>query len=91
MKFLVLINKILKGKNLKAGLYCYAMTKDILSRELLSVSEHEYQEKRNKGTTNYELGIQVLMNHFTPQKALQLQKRNLCQGLLIKKAPRYAS
>ena len=72
MKFLMILNEILKGKKLNMPpTQQYVMTNNLLNREALWLFGQKYQEKGNPTTENYELVIQCLMTHFLLQKDLQ--------------------
>ena len=59
------------------------MTNNFLTGEALRVFKHKYQETQNKPMTNYDLVIQVLMNHFFHTKSLKIHKRYLYWVLFI--------
>ena len=81
LKFLTLLDKIIKGQSLTTGTHIYAMTNNLLAEEALCVFEQQAKSKVSKTTASYKSVIEGVTTHLFPSKALQLQKRYLHQGL----------
>ena len=81
IKLLVLPEKIINSQNPTTVTQMYDMKKNHLEGYSLRVFEQKSQAYRNKITMNYKLVIEDLMTHFFSPKALQNQKRYLCQGM----------
>ena len=81
LKFLILLEKIIKGQSLTTGTHMYALTNNLLAKEALCVFEQQAKSKVFKTTASYKSVIEGVTTHFFPSKALQLQKRYLHQVL----------
>ena len=57
------------------------MTRNLVIREAIQVSEKKKWDWGTEINSNYELVIKNLIIHFFPPKAIQRQKIYLCKGI----------
>ena len=70
LRFLTILQNIIKGQILTTGMKMYAMENDILAGEALPVFEQQVKANRNKTKYNYKLVIKGMKTQFFLPKAL---------------------
>ena len=81
LKYLVVLQKILKGQSLTTGPQQYAMARNLLAGEALRVFNQKATANGTETDVHFKSTTQGLVEHFFPPKALQREKRYLCRGL----------
>ena len=71
LKFVAILNKIIKGKDLSTQPQRYGMTRNPFMRYSLQVFEHKTWDWGTETNSNYELVMKDIITHFFPPKFLQ--------------------
>ena len=81
LKFVMILNKIIKGKDLYTETQKYWMDQNLLIVEALRLLEHNNQDQGIETNSNYELATKNLITHLFPPKALKRHRRYLRRGI----------
>ena len=81
LKFVTILNKVIKGQDISKGPLKYEMTRNLVIGESLQVFKQKTWDHGTKTNTNYKLVMKYLIIHFFPPKALHPQKRYQRRGI----------
>ena len=81
LKFLIILNKIIKGQYLSKGTQKYGITQNLVIVKSLLLFNQKTQDQGEQINSNHELAIKGIITHFFLPKALQCQKRYLIRGI----------
>lgn len=81
LKFLMLLNKIIRGQYLYTGPHKFGMTRNLIAGEALWVFDQKAWDMVTETNANYKLVMKYVITYFFPPKALQHQKRYPRRGM----------
>ena len=81
LKFVTLLNNIIRGQDLSTGPQKFGMTRNLVIGESLRVFEQKSRERGTETNKDYGLVTKDLISHSFPTKYLNRQKRYLRRGL----------
>ena len=77
LKFIMLLNNIIRGKELYTRIQKLGITRKLVVIEALRVFEKNNRDRGKETNGNCKLEVKYLVTHFFPQKELQCHNRYL--------------